>query len=76
MTVIRFPKERCLHLFGDIGSDAPILGSWYHVHIEKLYHRVDDGIWPEEGGGEIQQIQSRTIFHRALWIQFYDTYRC
>lgn len=41
-------KER-LHLFGDIESDALILGNWYHICIKKLCCRVDDGIWLEEG---------------------------
>lgn len=49
MTMRGPQRKECLHLFGDIRSDAPVLGSWYQIYIEKLYRRVDDDIWPEVG---------------------------
>lgn len=59
-----------LLLFGAIGSDAPVLGSWHHICIEKWHSRVDGDIWLEKGEKNIKRVQTRIIFHYVLWIQF------
>lgn len=62
MTVRGLQQKENLHLFGDIRSDAPVLGSWYHIYIEKLYRRVDDDIWPEEGEKKSNKFKLEPFF--------------